>query len=55
MTEFRNASILLPAMDETYSLRETLETIVRTNAREDLAEFLILLCDRTSEDTRAVA
>ncbi|MCR4892676.1 MAG: glycosyltransferase family 2 protein [Lachnospiraceae bacterium] len=53
--KYRNVSILLPAMDETYSLRETVETILDTCDREDLAEFILLLCDRTTEESRAVA
>ncbi|SFK49720.1 Glycosyltransferase involved in cell wall bisynthesis [Lachnospiraceae bacterium KH1T2] len=53
--EFRNVTILLPAMDETYSLRETVDTIVRTCNTKDIAEFILLLCDRTSAESRAVA
>lgn len=54
-TEFSNVTILLPAMDETYSLRETVEKIISTCRRKDLAEFILLLCDRTTEESRAVA
>ncbi len=53
--KFENVTILLPAMDETYSLRETVDTIVRTCDTKDLAEFILLLCDRTSSESRAVA
>ena len=53
--KFENVTILLPAMDETYSLRETVYTIARTCNKEDLAEFIILLCDRTSAESRKVA
>ena len=44
--EFKNVTILLPVMDETYSLRETVETIIRENDPSDIAEFIILVCDR---------
>ena len=54
-SEFKNVTILLPAMDETYSLRETVETIIKTCHREDLAEFILLLCDRTTPESKAVA
>lgn len=54
-TEFRNVTILLPAMDETYSLQETVDVIYRTCAVNDIAEFIILLCNRTSRETRDVA
>ncbi len=53
--KFENVTILLPAMDETYSLAETVDTIVRTCSRFDLAEFVLLLCDRTTEETRRTA
>ena len=53
--KFENVTILLPAMDETYSLRETVETIIRTCDKKDLAEFILLLCDRTTEASRKVA
>ena len=53
--KFKNVTILLPAMDETYSLRETVDTIARTCESKDIAEFIILLCDRTTKESRAVA
>ena len=49
--KFKNVTILLPAMDETYSLRQTVETIVQTCNEKDLAEFIIIVCDRTSPET----
>ena len=55
MDVFKNVTILLPAMDETYSLRETVDTIVSTCNREDLAEFILLLCKRTTVESRNVA
>ena len=55
MDQFCNVTILLPAMDETYSLQETVETILQTCEKKDLAEIIILLCNRTSENTRIVA
>ncbi len=53
--EFKNVTILLPAMDETYSLKETVDTIASTCKTVDLAEFIILMCDRTTKESRAVA
>lgn len=55
MGAFRNVTILLPAMDETYSLEQTVDTIVSTCSRQDLAEFILLLCERTTIETRKVA
>lgn len=55
MEKFQNVTILLPAMDETYSLKETVDTIAATCKTADLAEFIILLCDRTSKESRETA
>ena len=54
-TEFKNVTLLLPAMDETYSLTQTVDTIVETCDREDIAEFILLLCERTTEESRRTA
>ena len=37
-SEFRNVSIIIPAMDETYSLSQTVDIIVNTCSAEDIAE-----------------
>lgn len=55
LSSFKNVTILLPAMDETYSLRQTVDEIVETNIKEDIAEFILLLCDRTTSESRKVA
>lgn len=55
MKKFENVTILLPAMDETYSLKETVDTIAATCNTADLAEFILLLCDRTTPESRQVA
>jgi glycosyltransferase involved in cell wall biosynthesis len=56
MTErFKNVTILLPAIDETYSLRETVDVIFDTCGKEDIAEIIILLCNKTMDDTKNVA
>lgn len=47
-------SVILPAMDETWSLRETVERIENTS-RADVLEYLIILCQRTTTACRAVA
>ncbi|MBO6112980.1 MAG: glycosyltransferase family 2 protein [Lachnospiraceae bacterium] len=53
--EFKNVTILLPAMDETYSLSRTVEIITDTCKKEDLAEIIIIVCDRTEEKTLKTA
>lgn len=47
---FYNLSIILPAMDETYSLVQTADIIMETCRREDLAEIIIVICDRSTKD-----
>ena len=42
-------------MDETYSLRQTVEIILKTCHKEDIAQIIFILCDRTSEDCRRTA
>lgn len=52
---FQNVSILIPAMDETYSLEQTVEIILDTCVLNDIAEFIIILCERTSVECRCIA
>lgn len=52
---FQNVTILLPAMDETYSLKETVDIIAATCRKADIAEFIFLLCDKTTKDSRETA
>lgn len=47
-------SIILPAMDETWSLRETVQRIESTN-HADVLEYLIVLCRHTTSECRSVA
>ncbi len=42
-------------MDETYSLRETVETLLKTCHKRDLAEIIIILCERSSGECRETA
>lgn len=48
--KFKHLSIILPAMDETYSLMQTADTIMSTCRREDLAEIIIVVCDRSTPE-----
>ena len=52
---YESVTILLPAMDETYSLKETVEVILHTCRRKDLCEIIFLLCDRTTPESRETA
>ncbi len=53
--DFKNVTVLLPVMDETYSLSRTMETILDTCNANDLAEFIILACERTTAEARKTA
>lgn len=52
---YKNVSILLPAMDETYSLEQTVQIICSECDKPDLAEIIIILCDRTTPKCRETA
>lgn len=45
--QFTGASVILPVMNETVSLRKTVD-IILCDALEDVTEFLIVVCDRTT-------
>lgn len=53
--KYKDVSILLPAMDETYSLEQTVDIIYQTCDISDIKEFIIILCDRTSKACRCSA
>jgi glycosyltransferase involved in cell wall biosynthesis len=55
MSPFENVTILIPAVDETYLLRETVEIILRTCEKKDIAEFIFLLCEKSTRETVSVA
>ena len=52
---FRNVSVVIAAMNETYSLRQTVERILGLCQRRDLAEILIVVCRRTTSECLEVA
>ncbi len=53
MTVFQSASIILPVMNETYSLRQTVE-IIEQDCSKDVKEYLIVVCDRTKKESLQV-
>ncbi|MHB8900920.1 MAG: glycosyltransferase family 2 protein [Thermoguttaceae bacterium] len=50
---FESATVLLPVINETVSLDETVRIILR-DARADLKELLIVVCPRTTAESMAV-
>ena len=55
MQSFTNVSVILPAINETYSFQKTADVILETCAHSDLAELFIVLCNRTTPDCVRVA
>jgi glycosyltransferase involved in cell wall biosynthesis len=55
MNKYTSASIILPAINETSSLRETVNIITTTCNPEDIRELFIVLCDKSTPDCIATA
>ena len=51
MSEFRNVSILLPTLNETFSFEQTVDIILTENDFFDLKEFIAIVCDRTEPES----
>jgi hypothetical protein len=50
---FESATVILPVMNETSSLVETVEIILR-DVKDHIKEFLIVVCDNTTPESMAV-
>lgn len=48
MKEFTSVSIIIPALNETYLFRKTVEIMLETCAKSDIKEIIIVLCDRST-------
>jgi uncharacterized protein (TIRG00374 family) len=51
--KFESASIILPVINETVSLKQTVDIILR-DAKERVKELIIVICKRTTPDSMAV-
>ena len=54
MQQFKSVTIILPVINETYSLTQTVEAIQKTCRPTDIEEFLIVVCDKTTSESIAV-
>lgn len=54
MDKFTNATILLPTIDETYLLEQTVEIIFLEN-NADINDIIILVCGKTKPNTLQIA
>jgi glycosyltransferase involved in cell wall biosynthesis len=53
-TRLDQVSIVLPVINETISLRKTVETILRDVKRDLIREFIIVVCNRTTSEAMEV-
>jgi hypothetical protein len=51
---FESATIVLPVVNETTSLKQTVDIILRDVQRTDIAELLIVTCKKTTDEARDV-
>jgi hypothetical protein len=51
---FESVSIILPVINETISLQQSVDIILRDVKREDIREFIIVVCKRTTVDSMGV-
>lgn len=47
---FENVSIILPALNETFSFEETVRIILDECRHEDIREMIAVVCDRTTKE-----
>lgn len=50
MSEFKSATIIIPAINETYLLTRTLEIIFETCDAADIGEIIYVLCKKTTPE-----
>jgi glycosyltransferase involved in cell wall biosynthesis len=55
MNRFDSLTVILPIINETHSLEKTVEVIAATCRVEDIQEYLIVYCKRTTPESVAVA
>ncbi|MEI7733670.1 MAG: glycosyltransferase family 2 protein [Verrucomicrobiota bacterium] len=53
MNAFKSASIILPVLNETYSLRQTVD-IIESACANDVGEYIIVVCERTKAESLLV-
>ena len=54
-TAFESVTIILPIINETHALETTVEVIAATCRPEEIREYLIVYCQRTTPESLAVA
>ena len=54
VARFESATIILPVINETTSLTQTVDILLRDVKREDIRELLIVVCQKTTPEAMAV-
>jgi len=50
MSVFVSVSIIIPVINETYLLQQTVDIVANTCNKSDLAEIILVVCDKTTPD-----
>lgn len=53
MSNFKNVSILLPTLNETFSFKQTVEIILEECDPQDICEMIAIVCERTTKSSLA--
>lgn len=51
MDKFKNVSILLPTLNETFSFKQTIEIILEECNLQDICEIIAIVCERTEKSS----
>ena len=54
MGEWKNVSIVLPTLNETFSFKQTIDIILDECDHKDIKEFVVVICDRTEKESLRV-
>jgi len=54
LEKFSSVSVVIPAIDETDSLRESIEIVLKTCDSKDLEEIFVVVCERTTAECLCV-
>lgn len=54
MNKLKNVTVILPAVNETFSFKKTVEIILQECRKEDMKEFIAVVCKKTTKESLAV-
>ena len=50
INQYKNTTIILPAVNETFSFEKTVDIILQTCSKEDVCEFIAVVCKKTTKE-----